>query len=65
MNNAERLKHLMREHALSRSRVALLLGVARQTVNSWLAPPGAPSHRNMPGNLLRLLQLIIERDRDG
>lgn len=49
----------MQEHHLSRPQVALLLDVARQTVDSWLAPASASSHRNMPDNMLRLLQFEI------
>lgn len=62
MDNSERLKGLMREHQLSRPQVALLLDVARQTVDSWLAPPSATSHRNMPDNMLRLLQFTIQAE---
>lgn len=37
-NNAARLKRLVRKHELSRSQIVSILGVVRQTVNSWLAP---------------------------
>lgn len=59
MDNAQRLKALMRRHQLTRPDVARELGVGVSTVDSWLAPLTAASHRNMPDRLLRLLKLTL------
>ena len=59
MANGDQLRELMERHGLSRTVAARLLGVARPTINSWLAPPGAASFRAMPGPMLRLALLTL------
>lgn len=57
--NPAELRAAMKRHDLTRSMVAVLLDVPDTTVDGWLAPPGAPSHRPMAANLLRLLRLEL------
>jgi|GEM_PF-4230050 hypothetical protein len=59
----DELRALMQRHDLTRSMVAALLDVQTVTVDAWLAPPLAASHRHMPANLLRLLRLELREAR--
>lgn len=58
-----RLIALMKQHDLTRERVANLVGApSRKVVDSWLAPAGTTSHRVMPGYRLDLLELKIRQE---
>lgn len=56
MSNADVLRTLIKQHKLSRSRVAALCDASIHTVHSWLLPSAAKAHRNMPDRALRLLR---------
>jgi len=56
---AECLRATMLAHKLTRPQVAALCGVALSTVGSWLAPPEANRHREMPARHLTMLELRL------
>jgi hypothetical protein len=60
-SNAEWLYEWIRASGDTRAAVAAQLGVSRATLNAWLAPLGAPSHRMMPDHMLELAQLKLSR----
>jgi DNA-directed RNA polymerase specialized sigma24 family protein len=57
----DRLRFLMSEHALTRARVAELLGVQKNTVDSWLAPASASCSRSIPAHRVELLEYKLRR----
>lgn len=58
---SDRLRIIMREHHLTRARVAALARVGIDTVHGWLAPPDNHKHRAVPARALRLIELELER----
>lgn len=57
--NAARLRALMSRKKLTRKAVAELAGVSVKAVDTWLAPPGAASHRDMPDRAMKLVALQL------
>lgn len=60
-NNPQRLRELMEQHKLTRDDVARIAGVGCSTVDTWLAPEGAASHRGMRDRSIRLIELELQR----
>lgn len=52
----DRLRYLKAKYRLKHKDIAALLGVEWTTVVSWLRPESGAAKRNMPGNLLELLE---------
>lgn len=59
MTNAERLRAIMRENALTNADVAQLAGVVEKTVESWLATPESASHRQMADRHMRTIGVMV------
>jgi hypothetical protein len=59
-SNVQQLKQLMADHSLDRYMVADLLSVRKATVDSWFCRPESTGFRNMPDQLLALLQYRIK-----
>ena len=60
ISNAAALRKLMDRNKLTRARVAELCVVGRSTVDSWLAPKEAASHRAMPDRAIDMLELRLQ-----
>jgi len=59
MNNREQLIDMMIDNGLERRDIAELVLVDRNTVDSWLAPPGSARHAEVPDMAIELLHLKL------
>jgi hypothetical protein len=61
MTNEQKLRKIMDENGLTRPEAAKLIGVALNTLDGWLAPVGAKTHRKMADRHLEHLELKIDK----
>jgi hypothetical protein len=59
MTNAETLKQLMKDYALTRKKTADLLELPENTLDSWLKPATNKSHRPMPNREVSFLRCLL------
>jgi hypothetical protein len=57
------LRAMKAEQGLTNVTIATLAGVSLKTVESWLADPGAASHRAMAQRHLDLIRLMLPKRR--
>lgn len=56
---AQEFAALLKRHQLSHLQAAVMIGVSRQAVGSWLCPETDPRHRKMPKRHLEFLKFRL------
>lgn len=57
--NKTKLIAIMQTHELDRYQVADILGIRKTRVDAWLASETSTGFRNMPDNMIELLELKL------
>lgn len=60
MTSQETLKQIMKQNNLTRKATAEIIEVNKKTIDKYLAPIGATSHREIPHYRIELLELKLK-----